>query len=839
MDTRRIGRHVSMFALACASFLVAASCGSSGNVPSGGPDASTFDGYVGPGFGGDSSPAGNGCTPATCAGLGYTCGINADGCGNTIDCGTCTGADQCGVAGFSKCGNPLIAADGAVACTPKSCTDQGYDCGKANDGCGNVLDCGTTTCPGAEYCGGGGFNKCGGNFVTTVDGGATCTPATCASRGYNCGSAGDGCGGTIGPCGTCTAPLVCGAGKANVCGSNVPCTGLCLQQPACTGTATTTLKGTVRAGLQAGPTSWVPAGTTPDPVPGVLVYIPTTAVQPFDADPSHPQVQCQQCGADVSGTPLVSTTTNFDGTFTLSNVPVSKSTSDADKIPVVIQLGRWRRQFKITISNKCAANTTPDLDMPSTSAQGDIPLTAISTGSYDSIECVLLKMGVAQSEFTSYATWSAEAASGTAPKPGRVHIYTSGQAVQAFGVGPGATLAPQQDETVLMGTGATAGATNGTYMKYDQILLPCWGDPFAKSAAQLGNLIDYGNSGGRFFATHYSYSWLDGNGVLSGTAQWDPMANTNLNPFPEGVSFTGDVSVNVPTTDPGLFLKWLNKVGALNGSNPAGAPPANPTVTIAAGRHDVDKVLGASSDWIHGTDPNPSPTATSSNMLLHFTFDMPIGQASQCGHAIYSDFHVNNTQSNGVAFPKECDTGALTAQERILEYMIWDLASCVPGPPASSCTPKSCAAQGFDCGDAGDTCGNLIAGGCGMCPAGQTCGGGGKANTCGAPPGGACTPKTCQEQGLTCGAAGDGCGNLIAGGCGGCPPPMTCGAGGVSGQCAGTEGCIPSTCAQQNIACGPAGDGCGGQIASCGTCAFPDTCGGGGVAGQCGTEMTR
>ena len=73
-----------------------------------------------------------------------------------------------------------------------------------------------------------------------------------------------------------------------------------------------------------------------------------------------------------------------------------------------------------------------------------------------------------------------------------------------------------------MGTGATAGATNGTYMKYDQILLPCWGDPFAKSAAQLGNLIDYGNSGGRFFATHYSYSWLDGNGVLNGTAQWGP-----------------------------------------------------------------------------------------------------------------------------------------------------------------------------------------------------------------------------------------------------------------------------------------------------------------------------
>ena len=139
------------------------------------------------------------------------------------------------------------------------------------------------------------------------------------------------------------------------------------------------------------------------------------------------------------------------------------------------------------------------------------------------------------------------------------------------------------------------------------------------------------------------------------------MANTN----PESVSGGGGVHRGRERQrprdgDPGLFLKWLNKVGALNGSNPAGAPPANPTVTIAAGRHDVDKVLGASSDWIHGcTDPNPSATATSSSMLLYFTFGMPIGKANQVtGHAIYSDFHVNNTQSNGVAFPKECDTEA-------------------------------------------------------------------------------------------------------------------------------------------------------------------------------------
>ncbi len=842
MGTQHVIRLVSLCGSVGAVFLVAlvaASCGGAGNDSPTDHDASTFDAF-GPQFTQDSSAPASKCSPMSCKDLGYNCGVNADGCGGTNDCGACPAGQECGAGGgYSLCADPSIAPDGGPVCVPKKCSDLGYDCGVAADGCGSTINCGSTTCSPGEYCGGGGFDKCGGKVTIASPDSGTCTPATCASAGFDCGFAGDGCGGTIGSCGTCAGTLKCGAVTPNVCGNNVPCTGLCMQQAACDGGTTTTLTGTVRAGLQEGATAWVPANTTPDPVPGVLVYVPNGSLAPFDSDPNSPQVQCQQCGADVSGAPLVETTTNFDGTFTLTNVPVSKSTSDADKIPIVIQLGRWRRKFAFTVSNACAANTVPDLNMPSTSAEGDIPLTAISTGSYDSIECVLLKMGVSQSEFTSYATWSGEAASGSTPKPGRVHLYTSTQMTTGFGIGPGAVLAPQEDETVLMGAGNDAGPNNGTYMKYDQILLPCWGDAFPKSAAELGNLVTYGNAGGRFFATHYSYSWLHGNGVLEGTAQWDPKANVNdTNPPPSGQPFTGNVSANVPTSNPGSFVHWLNYVGALANGNPGGNPPANPTVTIAAGRHDVDKVLGTSADWIDGTDPAP-PSSSQSQMLLHFTFDMPIGQSSQCGHAIYSDFHVNGTTSNGMTFPNECDKNALTAQERILEYMIWDLASCVPGPPTSTCTPKSCADQHLDCGPAGDTCGNLIPGGCGdVCPNGQTCGGGGISGVCGSPPG-SCIPESCADQHIACGPAGDGCGNPIAS-CGTCDPPSTCGGGGVASQCGPKRECVPRTCQQLNISCGPAGDGCGNLIAGgCGVCMAPATCGGGGVPGQCGMSMAR
>jgi hypothetical protein len=102
---------------------------------------------------------------------------------------------------------------------------------------------------------------------------------------------------------------------------------------------------------------------------------------------------------------------------------------------------------------------------------------------------------------------------------------------------------------------------------------------------------------------------------------------------------------------------------------------------------------------------------------------------------------------------------------------------------------------------------------------------------CGAPDlGSACVPRTCAQQNIGCGPAGDGCGLAID--CGACPPGQTCGGGGVPGQCGGPT-CTPRTCAQANASCGLIGDGCGATV-DCGVCTPPQTCGGGGVANQCG-----
>jgi hypothetical protein len=814
------------------------------------------------------------CTPFTCSHYPGTCGQHSDGCGGlTANCGSCPLNQYCGGGGVGVCGGGA-AVDGG-SCNPWTCSHYPGTCGQQSDGCGGLTaNCGG--CSNPQFCGGDPSKpgQCGGNNGLSADGGSgnQCKPATCASKGYNCGQAGDGCGGTIGPCGTCSAPDACGAGgQANICGSNVACTALCPAQKLCDG-ASATLSGTVIAGTQS-------TYGSPDPVPNVLVYIPNSTtgpsygVQPFTPRALETQkLQCSTCGADVSGNPLVETTTKYDGTFTLNNVPVGTT------IPIVIQLGRWRRLF--TVNTACGSNVVSAagmpaggyLRMPRNSSEGDIPLTAISTGNVDAMECVLLKMGVDSSEFVAAGATSTSAT-------GRIQIFQGNGAVASSG---GTTL----PETSLMAAG-------GTYNDYDQVILPCWGvDPTtagsanAKTATELGNLVTYGTNGGHFFATHYSYAWLYANNPYSLTANWNVNRNTAINSMNGTVSQT--VPPTTPVTTPGVFVEWLNYIKALNTNNTPPSVPNPALVTIANARHDVNSIVTPSLDWIDGQDPGHNNEA----MLLHYSFDTPVGSSAQCGHAIFSDFHVTNATgtggnqgtgcqqnsdcnsnicnnlgkvcalntdcgANGLCTgkgTKTCTTGSCSAyqfpsesssycgttmssQEKILEYMIWDLAQCVPGQPTSTCVGKTCADLGNPCGQQSDGCGNLIT--CSSCPAGQTCGGGGVANQCGGFDAGSCTPVTCASMPIgTCGQQANGCGGLTTS-CNVCPTGQTCGGGGVAGVCGSSPtSCVPLTCSSYpSGTCGQQTDGCGGLTISC-PCSGGQTCGGAGTSGQCGTPPT-
>ncbi|WP_404370639.1 hypothetical protein ACIHQR_10820 [Corallococcus coralloides] len=91
------------------------------------------------------------CVPRTCESRGFNCGEATDGCGHTLDCGTCAAPSSCGGGGADNvCGCP----DLKTACSP------GVECGTEPDGCGGTVTCGTCAAP--EVCGGRGVEKtCG------------------------------------------------------------------------------------------------------------------------------------------------------------------------------------------------------------------------------------------------------------------------------------------------------------------------------------------------------------------------------------------------------------------------------------------------------------------------------------------------------------------------------------------------------------------------------------------------------------------------------------------------------------------------------------------------------
>lgn len=386
----------------------------------------------------------------------------------------------------------------------------------------------------------------------------------------------------------------------------------------CTGTATIT--GVVYA----------PNGT--DPLPDVTVYIPNAPVLPFPAGVTCAVVGAAPSGVDLNITPAaVGTTTAVDGTFTLTNVPVGSS------VPIVAVSGKWRIQGTVDTSGP-ACNTVYNLTMPKDHTQGDIPMIAIATGSADQVECVLLKMGISQSEFTDPGGG------------GRINLFGGGGAA-----GSGVTIdngTPTQ---------ASLMSNASTLDQYDVLMLPCEGADITKPAAELQNLVAFANGGGRVYTSHFSYSWMWKNPPFDGVANWFGNINS-LSPDP------GVATVNTSFTAGQTLSTWLQNNGVTT-------TPGQ--VTISTLRQNFRGVIPPTQTWLTLNNPGAG------NPVMQFVFDTPIAPATgpapnQCGRVLYNEYHVENPPSgqvpSGTVFPNECDLSApMTPQEKLLEYMLFEL----------------------------------------------------------------------------------------------------------------------------------------------------------------------
>jgi hypothetical protein len=457
-------------------------------------------------------------------------------------------------------------------------------------------------------------------------------------------------------------------------GTGGPCPAGLKCNVACPSGTTTTISGTV----------YDPAGK--DPLYGITVYVPAG---PLPTLPSGVGPDACSCAALYSSGAIVSATTDVQGNFTLTDAPVGPN------VKLVLQVGKWRHVVPIANVAQCADNPQNSLSLNGTVAAGsedNMPDIAVSTGKSDTLECLMKRIGLPDSEYV------AGPATG-----GHVHVFSGGQP-------HGAILTSQKNPGVAETTpmpGAPASDKNlwdsaGHLTPYDILLLSCEGGETYDAKPAI--LEQYLNEGGRAFASHYHYAWFSGSlvsgqGYLapgdwgSSLATWETLPGLEYGPD-DGV-IVQTLNGGTGTFAKGQFLdQWLGNVGALGQNN---VPPGDLSIYFPRYNAVVASMNKPSQPWI--TVQPPEDSGAAGTQTMYFSFDTPIGglpsadggAPTYCGRAVFSDLHVSGDPSNmdtpnstnsmgnpdGQPPPMGCAQEDLSPQEKALEFMLFDLSSCV------------------------------------------------------------------------------------------------------------------------------------------------------------------
>ncbi len=418
--------------------------------------------------------------------------------------------------------------------------------------------------------------------------------------------------------------------------AGVACVGLQCKQKACAGGGDTTVTGTVFA----------PNGTLP--LYNAIVYVPNST-----PDPLTKGATCDKCGA-VTGDPVVTALSDATGKFTLKNVPIGTS------IPLVIQIGKWRRQVVIPEVKECQENALTSAELtrlPKNQSEGDIPRIALTTGGCDKLGCMLPKVGIDASEFGLDSDGPSKS----------VHVYNGNNQGT---IGPGAKNSARTFWNDPM-----------KLKEYDLVVLSCECeeategqssfDP-SKGPAAFAAMNDYLNAGGRIFTTDFMYTWY----------RYSPDPNMMSATSMRGGAPGGGSPMTIDTSFPkGKALgDWLATVTP--GSNDKVTPDVMFSNIIS-----VDPMK--SQQWATSGAPNPGPRV--------FTVNVPVGVPAdqQCGKGVHIDAHLNNGGGGlggpggdviDPSYPAGC-ASQLKEGEKLLAFFFFDLASCIqndtqpPMPP--------------------------------------------------------------------------------------------------------------------------------------------------------------
>lgn len=419
-----------------------------------------------------------------------------------------------------------------------------------------------------------------------------------------------------------------------------PCTGLRCQQSTCTQGNCAVTPCATGTSTQLTGTVYDPSGKVP--LYNAKVYVPNAALADYTDGPS-----CDACDTSLSGDPVTQADSDVFGRFTLDNVPVGTN------IPLVVQIGKWRRQT--VIDNVPACTSTPITDvnltrLPRNKGEGHLPKIALTTGGLDALECLIRKIGIEDAEITADTG------------DGRVNLF-------AGGTRNGTPMSNSSAGTNSFMSGAMMTDAEvwweqpANLNKYDIILHSCEGteNPTNKSMAARQALQAFADAGGRVFASHWHNYWIE-----RGPAPWPMTANFRHQSDPAN-PFTGTIDQSFPKGT--ALAQWLVNVGA--------SPAPGGTLEINGAKRTVTTVNPPTQRWIYNG-------ANNSQVTQYFSFTTPYGTGS-CGKVVFSDLHVtsgsggamNDDSDPTLPFPSGCRTTELSPQEKALIFMLFDLSACI------------------------------------------------------------------------------------------------------------------------------------------------------------------
>ncbi|MGH7270222.1 MAG: hypothetical protein ACREJ3_07295, partial [Polyangiaceae bacterium] len=544
----------------------------------------------------------------------------------------------------------LLCTPGTPGC-PCSQSGQETGCGKVVDKNGSYVTCsmGRSTCDGSKW------GACIGNRIVSQ----SLKGNSLQADGIHTESITGPCANVCDPNPMCTSITGQGSDVPDASGITVSEAGISLNGEGGTGSGCSGLGCTVSKCLMGAPTTI--SGTVTDPAGRNPLYNATVFV-PVDPAGTLPAIKqgasCDTCAAEAAQPVVVTTTTGVDGKFTLSGVP------DGHTIPIVVQMGKWRRELMLTSVNPCVANavagnctaTDPTMcamHLPRNQYDGynptdgtydhaDIPQMAFAAGGWDPLACVLLKAGVDPSEFSSW-DGKTPGSGGSVVRPNkRIHYYVSPENLIYNGGPPYviATLSPLYGNNVSAGALWTAGADPAPstpsapyYDDYDAVFFACTGEytdwqSYYSGKTPYKDLINYTNAGGRLFTTHHGDVWLERPQAYVAGDNWSNVAswyNVNKDNFVPSGQLSGTQNAAIVQTFPkgSAFASWLFNVGA---SKTLG------TITLNEPRQDLTAVGPNSQPWMSTASITGPPTYPP-----HFTYNTPYNAApsAQCGRVVY------------------------------------------------------------------------------------------------------------------------------------------------------------------------------------------------------------